>query len=218
MFFAWIRIGISTMHGVMVYNHTKNKGNTSLILADSAQMKISKDKSYLTFVMFNGVNYDETNVKKYRDTTLQVQKIDFNKQEILIPLENYSFQKSDSSRFDDQVKSMKLSQLHESKDSIGEVRRQDKASQIETMIKSRALRYNSQLDTAGPKRTTPFAEKDILKWDDIDAEIRAVEKAKQNAEDMRMQKRWFSKQSSIRLSWRILSRICSCDRPAGSSG
>ena len=44
------------MHGVMVYNHTGNKGNTSLTLADSAQMKMSKDKSYLTFVMFNGSN------------------------------------------------------------------------------------------------------------------------------------------------------------------
>ena len=31
------------MHGVMVYNHTKNKGNTSLTLADSALMKMSKD-------------------------------------------------------------------------------------------------------------------------------------------------------------------------------
>ena len=44
------------MHGVMVYNHTKNKGNTSLTLADSAQMKMSKDKSYLTFVMFKEVS------------------------------------------------------------------------------------------------------------------------------------------------------------------
>ena len=51
------------MHGVMVYDHTKNKGNTSLTLADSAEMKMSKDKSYLTFVMYNGSNYEETNTK-----------------------------------------------------------------------------------------------------------------------------------------------------------
>ena len=58
------------MHGVMVYNHTKNKGNTSLVLADSALMKMSKDKSYLSFILYDGSNYEETNVKKYRDTSL----------------------------------------------------------------------------------------------------------------------------------------------------
>ena len=64
------------MHNVMVYNHTANKGNTSLTLADSALMKMSEDKTYLTFTLYNGSNYEETNTKKYRDTTLQLQKID----------------------------------------------------------------------------------------------------------------------------------------------
>ena len=174
------------MRDVMVYNHTKNKGNTSLILADSAEMRISKDKSYLTFVMHSGVNYDETNVKKYRDTSLQVQKIDFDRQEILIPLENYSFQKSDSSRFDDQVKSMDLKQLHGSRDSIGTVHKEELNNHVRTMATSRVLRYNSQLDTAGKKPTRPLQREDLLKWDNIDMEIKAVEKAKNNAEEMKM--------------------------------
>ena len=107
------------MNGVMVYNHTGGKGNTSLTLADSALMKMSKDKSYLSFILYSGSNYEETNTRKYRDTTLQFQKIDFQKQEMIIPLENYAFQKSDSSRFDDQVKSMNLKQLYHGQDSIG---------------------------------------------------------------------------------------------------
>lgn len=143
------------MHGVMVYNHTQNKGNTSLTLADSAEMKMSKDKSYLTFVMYDGSNYEETNTKKYRDTTLQLQKVDFDKQSILIPLENYAFQKSDSSRFNDQVKSMNLKQLNESQDSIGKLNSEGKAENILAMSRSRILRYNEQLDTSGIKRTTP---------------------------------------------------------------
>ena len=101
------------MHGVMVYNHSSKKGNTSLTLADSAMMKMSKQKNYLTFVLYDGSNYEETNEYKYRDTTRQLQKIDFHRQEMITPLENYSFQKSDSSRFNDQVKSMNLKQLEE---------------------------------------------------------------------------------------------------------
>ena len=136
------------MHGVMVYNHTKNKGNTSLTIADSAMMKMSKDKTYLTFTLFDGSNYEETNTRKYRDTTLQLQKIDFHKQEMVIPLENYSFQKSDSSRFNDQVKSMNLKQLQHSQDSIGSLDSAGKQENLNSMRNSRVLRYNIQLDTA----------------------------------------------------------------------
>ena len=173
------------MHGVMVYNHTKNKGNTSLTIADSAMMKISKDKSYLSFIMYNGSNYEETNNKKYRDTTLQFQKIDFNRQELIIPLENYAFQKSDTSRFGDQVKSMNLKQLHESEDSIGRINAAGKANNIASLSSSRALRYNNQLDTTQKVvRTTPFVRDDLLKWKDIDKEIQAVEQAKEKAEEI----------------------------------
>ena len=173
------------MHGVMVYNHTSNKGNTSLILADSAEMKMSKDKSYLTFVMYNGSNYEETNVKKYRDTTLQLQKIDFDRQSIVIPLKNYAFQKSDSSRFNDQVKSMNLKQLNQSQDSIGRLNAEGKAENIASLNKSRILRYNGQLDT-GVKYKTPFTNEKIGQWKSIDEEIKAVDKARENADEIRM--------------------------------
>lgn len=173
------------MHGVMVYNHTKNKGNTSLTLADSAQMKMSKDKSYLTFVLFDGSNYEETNNRKYRDTTLQLQKIDFHRQELIIPLENYAFQKSDSSRFDDQVKSMNLDQLYHGQDSIGALNAAGKLRNIESIKTSKTLRYNSQLDTVAKRRpTSPFIPEEQHTWKDIKDEIKALEKAKNNADEL----------------------------------
>ena len=175
------------MNGVMVYNHTKNKGNTSLTIADSAMMKMSKDKTYLTFILYNGTNYEETNNKKYRDTTLQLQKIDFHKQEMIIPLENYAFQKSDSSRFDDQVKSMNLKQLQHSQDSIGTLDSTEKEENLTNLRRSRTLRYNAQLDTATRNiPTTPFIQEDGGKWKSIKAEIEALEKAKKNAEEIQM--------------------------------
>ena len=175
------------MHGVMVYNHTKNKGNTSLTLADSAMMKMSKDKSYLSFILFDGSNYEETNIKKYKDTTLQLQKIDFHRQELIIPLENYAFQKSDSSRFNDQVKSMDLDQLRYSQDSIGVLNAEGKMNNIRSLNNSRALRYNSQLDTTSKVvRKTPLEREDIREWKKIDDEISSIEKARQNADELEM--------------------------------
>ena len=174
------------MHGVMVYNHTGNKGNTSLTLADSALMKMSKDKSYLNFVLFNGSNYEETNEKKFRDTTLQFQKIDFSRQEMFIPLENYAFQKSDSSRFDDQVKSMNLKQLYHDQDSIGKLSLTAKNENYDAIRRSRTLIYNSQLDTTGKEGRSTNFNKDVTQWRSIEMEITAVGKAKKAAEDMQM--------------------------------
>ena len=174
------------MHGVMVYNHTKKKGNTSLTIADSAMIKMAKGKNYLTFTLYDGTNYEETNNKQYKDTSLQLQKIDFHKQEMIITLENYAFQKSDSSRFNDQVKSMNLGQLLESQDSIGIKNEAGKQKNIESLSKSRTLRYNSQLDTAAKTRAkTPFMPENIGQWKSIQAEIAAAENAKKKADEVR---------------------------------
>ena len=185
------------MHGVMVYNHTRNKGNTSLTIADSALMKMSKDKTYLTFTLYDGSNYEETNDKKYRDTTLTLQKIDFHKQEMIIPLENYAFQKSDTSRFNDQVKSMNLKQLQHGQDSIGALNETGRLNNIKSLQKSRTLRYNNQLDTANQafkRNKTPFAVEDLGKWKSVRDEISALEKAKSSANELEMSLNTFSRE------------------------
>ena len=173
------------MYGVMVYNHTKNKGNVSLTLADSALLTMSKDKSYLAFHLYSGTNYEETNTKKYKDTTLTLQKIDFIHQELIIPIKGYSLQKSDSSRFDDQVKSMDLKRLKYSQDSLGKLNESKRQAHVASVMKSSALRYNSQLDTAGLEgRRSDFKRKETDNWKDVNAEIAAVERAKAKSDEL----------------------------------
>ena len=184
------------MHDVMVYNHTSNKGNTSLTLADSALMKMSEDKTFLTFTLYNGSNYEETNTKKYRDTTLQLQKVEFLKQEMLIPLENYAFQKSDTSRFDDEVRSMNLKQLRHGQDSIGRLSDTAKFNNAKTFLATRMLRYSNQLDSAGKaNRTSPFEAEEVLTWQKLEDNIKALEKAKSNADEMQMSLSSYSRET-----------------------
>ena len=184
------------MRDVMVYNHTANKGNVSLTLADSALMKMSEDKSFLTFTLYSGSNYEETNTKKYRDTTLQLQKIDFVKQELMIPLENYAFQKSDTSRFDDEVKSMNLKQLQHGQDSIGRLSTSERENNTQAFLRARPLRYSSQLDSAGrASRNTPFTHENIMNWKTLESNVRALEKAKSNAEEMEMTLTTYSRET-----------------------
>lgn len=172
------------MHGVMVYDHTSKKGNTSLILADSALMKMSKNKDYLIFTMHNGASYIENNVKKYRDTTLEVQHIDFIKQELIIPLKNYSFEKSDSSRFGDQANSMKVSQLAAEQDTIRQATQVSHDREYNTLRGGNFFTLKGQLDTANinnqPQKVA-FENASFMEWNDLSREIRAYERAKEQS-------------------------------------
>lgn len=145
------------MHGVMVYNHSSGSGNTSLALADSAIIKLAKDKKSLSFTMFSGVNYEETNKTSYRDTTRQLQRTSFSRQELIVPLENYSFEKSSTGKYSDQAKSMSLKDLLMDQDSIYNSLISSRESYIKQMREDRTFIYNRQLDSAYmAKHSSPF--------------------------------------------------------------
>ena len=166
------------MHGVIVYDHTAQQGNVSLVLADSAMMRMSKAKDYITFDLYSGINYQETNTMKYRDTTLQLQRIEFEKQSMIIPLENYAFQKSSGARYGDQVKSRDIAHLKVGKDSLQH--EWDSLLQVQrtTYWGRRALRYQEQLDTAKHfAGRTPLVLDEPIEWSTPSAEKQAYTSA-----------------------------------------
>lgn len=175
------------MYNVIVYNHTSGKGNVSLTLADSAMMKMSQNKDYLSFTLYHGHNYEENNIRKYRDTTLKLQTVDFDRQELIIQLKNYAFEKSDSARYSDEVKSMKLSELRHGQDSIGRLDSTAMADNIRSFTyRNHNIKFVEQLDTARiGGRTVDFAPEKLNEWQDIEGEIEAVKTAKENAESMK---------------------------------
>ena len=172
------------MYGVMVYDHTGNKGNTSITLADSALIKMSSAKDYLTFSLYNGTNYQETNNTTYRDTSLELQKINFLKQELIIPLENYSFEKSDSTRFSDQVKSLSLAHLNSYKDTLHTKFDREHESQVMNFEMSSTFLKTKQLDTSFLRKNLPdFEDEEYLNWESDDAKKNIYMQAAQKASD-----------------------------------
>ncbi len=175
------------MHGVMVYDHTAGKGNTSVTLADSAIIKMSKTKDFLTFKLFSGINYQETNQMSYRDTSLQLQKITFSMQEMVIPLENYSFQKSGQAKYGNQVKAMNLEQLSFGRDSLTHLRDSSHLKNVETFFGRRLLKYARQLDTSSTfGGTTPFRNDSLCRWRGEGEELKAYRNALATAKDYQM--------------------------------
>ena len=174
------------MYGVMVYDHLSDKGNTRLTVADSGLMKMSKAKDYLTFQLYNGTNYQETNTRKYRDTTLALQRIHFSRQEMVIPLENYSFQHSDSARYGEQVRSMSNAQLIHGRDSLAEKQDAGIEKHLAELRNNGIFQWRNQLDTnwnEGGKKPIDLSQKP-KKWEDLDELKRAYESAASSASQM----------------------------------
>ena len=170
------------LYDVQVYDHTAHKGNISVTLADSAVIKMSKAKDYLTFSLFNGATFREDNTLRYNDTSLVLQRINFARQELIIPLKNYNFEKSDSARFDDQVKTKQMAELRTLSDSLGHYLDSMHKRQYDVLRHSSAFLLTAQLDTArrdGSRQA--FSDSTYLSWKDDADRIEAYRRASENA-------------------------------------
>ena len=176
------------MHGILVYDHSKDNGNTDVTIADSGRFSLTPDMQGLLITLYNGTNYHDTYVLDYRDTSIEVQKIRFAYQQIAIPLENYAFKKSSDGKFNNEVMAKKLSQLRKDKDSL--------SKELDITVENLTVRtiriddfsHLEQLDTALNKGFTKSIDySDLWQWKSFDDKLRAYQEA-----DMRIKEVWNS--------------------------
>ena len=137
------------MYNLMVYDHTSTAGgNTKMTLADSGSIRITPDKKNLIFDLYDGCSYDESNVMNYRDTTLELSRAVFNRQNLIIPLENYGFTRSEEDRYGDEVMSKGLKTLMQDRDSLQKVYDTLITAQHRRYLYSAGLTFGHQLDTS----------------------------------------------------------------------
>lgn len=167
------------MYDVMVYNHTANKGNISVALADSGIIKSTRDKKSLIFTLYNGSSYEEDLKKNYKDTTFTLQEVEFNMQEMIIPLDNYSFEKSKESRFSNTIMAKNLKTLQHDRDSIDVIYTGITEDQHRNMNESISLKFHNQLDSAilytYAKKLNPDSTN---KWKDLGSELMVIKNAR----------------------------------------
>lgn len=109
------------MYDMMIYDHRNNSGNTSVIVADSATMKITDDKQYLVLTLFDGESYedviDRANVTQNR-VKRPFRKYSFDKQEVLFELEDYAFNRTNVDLFKHNSQMQNVLQLDYMEDSL----------------------------------------------------------------------------------------------------
>ena len=191
------------MYDLIIYDHTSNMGNTNMTVADSGRIEITPDKENLIFNLYDGCSYTETNTMNFRDTTLELSRLRFNEQQLIIQLDNYRFQRSEQDNYGDELKSLGIKRLRHDRDSI--------SRQLDTMVRRQLPRFAStvglnylyQLDTLLGKDKTYLGD---LNVDSIRASLtpqelqRVRRSAAGKAETGEEQVKNFERESSYNVS------------------
>ena len=136
------------MYDLLIYDHTKNSSNSSnMTVADSGRIEVTPDKKNLIFYLYSGCSYTEDNQMTYRDTTLNLIRTHFNEQELIIPLDNYTFQRSEDEDFGNQIKAMGLKDLRYLRDSLSRKIDTVVMRQTPRFMSMAGMRFLYQLDT-----------------------------------------------------------------------
>jgi lipopolysaccharide export system permease protein len=107
------------LYDIMIYDHRDQKGNNTVILADSGRMKITKDKKYMMLNLYSGHTYLELESKDRRNNTYPSRRDNFQEQIIYAPLLGMELERKDESVVRGKDKALNNKQILIYADSIG---------------------------------------------------------------------------------------------------
>jgi lipopolysaccharide export system permease protein len=171
------------MYNIKIYDHSDNRGNKKVSVADSGFMMITEDKGHLITTLYNGYNYEEmeNRAQQSRHRTFPHRNDRYDEQTMIIELSGFDLQRTDEELFRGNSQMMNITQLEMTSDSIRQSLYQDVRGHTETVIRSsfyktEAHRFELQ-DSVLPFQRQPA---DIVKLEselDQDQRRRAIDQA-----------------------------------------
>ena len=89
-----------SLYDVMIYDHTQNKGNNKVILADSGRMEFEGDR-YLLLTLFNGESYEQQDNRSRDEKTYPHMRSSFQRQNIRFDMSEFNMKRSNEDIFKD---------------------------------------------------------------------------------------------------------------------
>ena len=117
-----IRVGAKgkdeiSLYNVLIYDHTENKGNNKVIVADSGRMEFEGDR-YLLLTLYNGNSYEQQDNRSREERTYPHMRNEFQKEVIRFDMAEFNMQRSNEDIFKDNYKMQSLGQLVENIDTL----------------------------------------------------------------------------------------------------
>lgn len=119
-----IRIGekdnkTNMLYDLLIYDHTGNKTNESVTVADSGFLRITEDKKFMVLNLYNGVNYSEENPREKRERDRYPFRRDqFEEQTIRVKVRGFEFNRRDEKIFTNSYRMLDIKQLRFMEDSL----------------------------------------------------------------------------------------------------
>jgi lipopolysaccharide export system permease protein len=107
------------LYDVMIYDHSDDRGNVKVTIADSGKMEMVKDKKYMAVTLFHGHSY--TDEKENRTSSIRrypFSRESFQKEVININTSEFEFNRVDEKRYSGASKMMGISRLSSFGDSL----------------------------------------------------------------------------------------------------
>ena len=108
----------NTIRDVMIYDHTKHSGNTSLTTAEWGKMELTPDKRFLIFRLYNGTNYEERIDLRRHEISRPFQRTTFRQQSQLFDLTAFQLTHTDENLFKKNYEMKNIEQLSYAIDSL----------------------------------------------------------------------------------------------------
>lgn len=107
------------MYDVLIYDHKlKDKGNSTVIRAQSGRMDKTESGRYMLFKLYDGYSYDEQGVGRTVDPRLPHVFSSFKEMVLTLDLSSFEFKESDEEQWTNNIPMQDLSQLSTTADSL----------------------------------------------------------------------------------------------------
>lgn len=136
-----------TVYDIMIYDHTENRGNNHMILADSAEFGYLNDGGVMSISLYNGVQYKEETMPIEKNLPAKMMVTKYNFWEKHFDLSAFKLERQDQSSFTKLHRMLNLNQLQLGADSV-EYAMNDERELMMTNISRYYLFLKADADTA----------------------------------------------------------------------
>lgn len=134
-----------TLEQVMIYDHTAQKGNTKVVLAESGKMAMSADEKYLIFTLFNGSSYEEQREGRPNERlTNPLLRSKFDSYQIRFDLSTFKLNRTNEDLFKDNYQMLNLKQLESALDSFS-VQIANRKTEMKKTVSTYYMTYRDSL-------------------------------------------------------------------------
>lgn len=148
------------LYNILIYDHTDNKGNTKVILADSGSMRMADDR-YLEMELFSGSSYEQQDNEGRDDQSYPHMRNTFSRNLIRFDLSGFEMSRSNEDLFKDNIKMQSLGQLVRNIDTL-EIEMAERLSSNLDNVKRNFRYLDAKQDSLKPDTLAPVVVGDVL--------------------------------------------------------